>query len=51
VRRLKRILAAGGVLVGFVLYIWYAAVRAVPAVKRRKAAARRSGTIPRRSSR
>jgi hypothetical protein len=40
VRTVKRILTAAGLLLGFVLYVWYAAVRAVPGVKRRKAAIR-----------
>jgi hypothetical protein len=36
----KRLLAALGVALGTVVYIWFAAVRAVPRVKRRKAARR-----------
>ena len=42
----KRILAGLGVLVAAAVYIWFAAVRAVPAVKRRKAElrARRYGS-------
>ena len=42
----KRILAGLGALVAAAVYIWFAAVRAVPAVKRRKAAlrARRYGS-------
>ena len=39
-RRVKRILLALSALVGAVVYIWFAAVRAVPGVKRRKQAAR-----------
>lgn len=37
---LKRILLAIGALLGALVYIWIAAVRAVPAVKRRKTALR-----------
>ena len=37
VRTLKRIGAAIGIALGLLAYIWYAAVRAVPEVKRRKA--------------
>jgi len=40
VRTLKRIAAAVGLFLGAVAYVWYAGVRAVPAVKRRKAALR-----------
>jgi hypothetical protein len=41
VRRPKQVLALlGGSLLAF-LYVWYAAVRAVPGVKRRKAVLRR----------
>jgi hypothetical protein len=40
VRTVKRIALAIGALVGFLLYVWFAAVRAVPLVKRRKAARR-----------
>ena len=40
VRTLKRLAAAIGLLFGGFLYVWYAGVRAVPEVKRRKAAAR-----------
>ncbi len=36
----KRLLALVGGLTGAVLYVWYAAVRAVPGVRRRKAAMR-----------
>ena len=39
-RTLKRISLAVGVLLGAALYVWFAAVRAVPLVKRRKAARR-----------
>ena len=34
----KRIAAGIGLFLGGIAYIWYAGVRAVPAVKRRKAA-------------
>jgi len=40
-RRPKRILLALLAVVSGVLYVWIAAVRAVPSVRRRKAAARR----------
>jgi hypothetical protein len=40
VRTIKRIALAIGVVLGAVLYVWFAAVRAVPLVKRRKAARR-----------
>jgi hypothetical protein len=33
----RRILKLAAAAVGFVLYVWFAAVRATPAVKRRKA--------------
>ena len=36
----KRIAAGIGLFLGGIAYIWYAGVRAVPAVKRRKAALR-----------
>jgi hypothetical protein len=36
----KRLFALVGGVFGFVLYVWFAAVRAVPGVKRRKAASR-----------
>jgi len=39
-RRPGRVLAFFGAFVGAVLYVWYAAVRAVPGVRRRKAAFR-----------
>jgi hypothetical protein len=41
-RRPRRFLAALAGFVGAALYLWYAAVRAVPDVKRRKAALRRA---------
>jgi hypothetical protein len=39
IRRAVKIVAA---MLGFFLYVWYAAVRAAPDVKRRKAARRRA---------
>ena len=39
-RTVKRIALAVGAVFGAVLYVWFAAVRAVPIVKRRKAARR-----------
>ena len=39
-RTVKRIALAIGAVIGAVLYVWFAAVRAVPLVKRRKAARR-----------
>jgi hypothetical protein len=40
VRTVKRIALAIGAVIGAVLYVWFAAVRAVPIVRRRKAARR-----------
>ena len=40
VQRLKRLLGIAGVLVAGLLYVWVAAVRAVPTVKRQKEARR-----------
>jgi hypothetical protein len=40
VRTVKRIALAVSALIGAVLYVWFAAVRAVPIVKRRRAARR-----------
>jgi hypothetical protein len=40
VRMVKRILAALLAVVAFVMYVWFAAVRALPKVRRRKAALR-----------
>jgi hypothetical protein len=39
-RRPRRVLAFVGAVVGGLLYVWFAAVRAVPEVRRRKAALR-----------
>ena len=39
-RIVKRILVAFGAVVAAFVYVWFAAVRAVPEVKRRKAARR-----------
>jgi hypothetical protein len=38
----KRLLAMVGGVLGFVVYVWIAAVRAVPRVRERKTAARRA---------
>jgi hypothetical protein len=38
----KRLLAVLGAILGGVLYVWFAAVRAVPGVRERKTAARRA---------
>jgi hypothetical protein len=40
VTRPKRVLALVASTIGAMLYVWFAAVRAVPGVKRRKAALR-----------
>jgi len=40
VRTVRRIALAIAAVLGLVLYVWFAAVRAVPTVKRRKAARR-----------
>jgi hypothetical protein len=40
VRMVKRILAAFVAVVAFAIYVWFAAVRALPKVRRRKAALR-----------
>ena len=39
-RSVKRIVLVVGAVFGAVLYVWFAAVRAVPLVKRRRAARR-----------
>jgi hypothetical protein len=39
-QRLKRILLAAGIVVGGLVYVWVAAVRAVPGVRARKARTR-----------
>ena len=41
VRRVRMILLAVVALVSSLVYVWFAAVRAVPGVRRRKEAARR----------
>jgi hypothetical protein len=38
----KRLLAVLGGILGAVVYVWFAAVRAVPGVRERKTAARRA---------
>ena len=40
--KVRRILKLVGLALGFVTYVWFAAVRATPAVKRRKARRRRN---------
>jgi hypothetical protein len=40
--RIRRLLRVAGALFAFLLYVWYAAVRSAPRVKRRKSR-RRSG--------
>jgi len=42
-RRIKRLSLVAAAVLGGLVYVWVAAVRAVPGVKRRKAAARRDG--------
>jgi hypothetical protein len=42
VRRIKRLLQLVLALLAAALYVWYAAVRNLPVVKRRKAARRRA---------
>jgi hypothetical protein len=39
---IRRVLKAVAAAFAFFLYVWYAAVRATPGVKRRKAAKRRA---------
>ena len=39
---IRRILRLAAAFFAFLLYVWYAAVRNVPAVRRRKAARRRA---------
>ena len=39
---IRRLLKAVAAVFAFFLYVWYAAVRAAPEVKRRKAARRRA---------
>jgi hypothetical protein len=40
-RRIKQMLLAAGAVLAALAYVWIAAVRAVPGVRERKAAARR----------
>jgi hypothetical protein len=40
VRRIKRLLQLAAGAIGFAAYVWFAAVRLLPHVKRRKAARR-----------
>jgi hypothetical protein len=40
VARIRRILRLAAALLAFLLYVWFAAVRLLPEVKRRKAARR-----------
>jgi hypothetical protein len=46
VRRLKQILLVAVAAAGAVVYVWVAAVRAVPGVRARKRAARSDGLPP-----
>jgi len=46
-RLVKRILRGIAALTAFLLYVWYAAVRLTPSVKRRKARMRALGRTPR----
>jgi hypothetical protein len=43
----KRLLAVFGVVLGALVYVWVAAVRAVPRVRRRKAARRAARRLER----
>jgi len=45
--RIQRLLKLAGALLAFVLYVWYAAVRATPRVKRRKARRRTNTALTR----
>ncbi|MEP6892551.1 MAG: hypothetical protein ABI927_02120 [Gaiellaceae bacterium] len=47
-RTLKRIAAGVGLFLGGVAYVWYAGVRSLPEVKRRKAALRAGASRRRR---
>jgi len=47
VARIKLALKAAVALFGFLLYVWFAAVRFVPRVKRRKSARRRKALTER----
>jgi len=46
VRRVKQIALAAGALLAALAYVWVAAVRAVPGVRRRKAEARARRRAP-----
>jgi hypothetical protein len=46
-RLVKRVVRAVAALTAFALYVWYAAVRSTPEVKRRKARMRALGRTPR----
>ena len=39
-KRIRRLLKLAAAVIGALLYVWYAAVRLAPGVKRRKRAAR-----------
>jgi hypothetical protein len=41
--RIQRLAKLAAAALGLLLYVWYAAVRHAPAVKRRKAARRQAG--------
>jgi hypothetical protein len=45
-RTVKRVLFAAAAAAAALVYVWVAAVRAVPGVRRRKAAARRARGLP-----
>jgi len=45
-RRIKRLSLVASALLAGLAYVWVAAVRAVPAVHARKAAARRARRVP-----
>jgi hypothetical protein len=42
VDRIRRLIKLAGAAFGFLLYVWYAAVRYAPGVKRRKSRRRRA---------
>jgi hypothetical protein len=47
VRRVKQLALAAGAVLGALAYVWVAAVRAVPGVRRRKAEASARRRVPR----